>query len=71
MYTEEQIVKVLGCTVDQLRSQNAKNAAQLALMLHKAVTTGRKVNNFTAEQFEFVYGAANFRFIIRLHRLLH
>ena len=55
MYTEEQIVKVLGCTVDQLRSQNAKNAAQLALMLHKAVTTGRKVNNFTAEQLREMY----------------
>lgn len=49
-YTQEMIAKVMGCTVEQLRSQHAKNATQLALMLHKAVTSGRKVNGYTADQ---------------------
>lgn len=50
MYSNEMIAKVLGCTVGQLRGQHAKNAAQLSLMLHKAVTTGKKVNGYTSEQ---------------------
>jgi len=50
MYTEEMIAKVMRCSVPQLRSQYAKNSAQLATMLHKAVTTGRKVNGYTADE---------------------
>lgn len=55
MYTDEMIAKVMGCTVEQLRSQHAKNAAQLAGMLVKSVETGRKVNGLTAHQLGDMY----------------
>lgn len=61
MYTQEHIAKVLGCTVEQLTGQHAKNAAQLALMLHKATTTGRKVNGFTADQLRVMYRKSHAR----------
>ena len=60
-YTPEMIAKVMGCTVEQLTSQYAKNAAQLAVMLHKAVTTGRKVNGYTAEQLRELHTKAQKR----------
>lgn len=55
MYTDEMIAEVMGCTVEQLRSQHAKNAAQIAGMLVKATETGRKVNGFTAQQLSGMY----------------
>lgn len=58
MYTVEQTAKVLGCTVAQLTSQYAKNAAQLALMLHRAVTSGKKINGFTADQLRVMHRTA-------------
>lgn len=61
MYTVEQIAKIFGCTPAQLTSSYAKNAAQLALMLHKAVTTGKKVNGFTAEQLRVMHRTAHER----------
>lgn len=49
-YTPEMVAQVMGCTVEQLRNQHARNANQLAGMLHKAVTTGKKVNGYTADE---------------------
>lgn len=37
-----------GCTVEQLRAHHAKNREVLRAMLAKAVSTGRKVNGYTA-----------------------
>lgn len=46
----KQIAKMFGCTEDQARAQYARNAAQLAGMQHKARTSQRKVNGYTADE---------------------
>lgn len=42
--------RMLGSTVAQLKKQYARNAVQLRKMWHKAVTSGKKVNGYTAAQ---------------------
>ncbi len=61
VYTTEDVARVMGCTVEQVKSLHAKNAAQLALMLHEAVMTGKNINGFTAEQLRVMYKAAKER----------
>lgn len=45
-----QKAKSLGCTVEQLKAQYARNAEDLRVMLGKANSTGKKVNGYTAAQ---------------------
>lgn len=44
------IAKMLGCSVEQLKAQHAKNAIGLKEMLAKAIKTGKKVNGYTESQ---------------------
>lgn len=53
-----EIANVFGCTPEQVKAQMARNASSLQAMADKAVTTGRKVNGYTARQLE--QHAANF-----------
>lgn len=39
--------EILGCTVEQIRRQHARNGAQLAEMADQAAREKRKVNNYT------------------------
>ena len=48
--TPEQIADLLGCTVEQLRAQYAKGAAQFSAMAEKAERTGGRVNGYTLAQ---------------------
>lgn len=48
--TKDQICKLFGCSIEQINNQFKANAEGLKRMEHKAISTGKKVNNFTAEQ---------------------
>ena len=58
---EQQIAKLTGCTVEQVRAQQARNASMLAGMLDKATATGRKVNGYTADELRTMHSAATQR----------
>lgn len=42
--------RALSCSISQLKTQYARNAAQLRAMQAKAESTGKKVGNYTAQQ---------------------
>jgi hypothetical protein len=48
--TNEQVAKRFGCTVDQVKAQFARNAAELANMADQAMLTGKPVNHYTEAQ---------------------
>lgn len=48
--TAPTVARLFRCTVEQVKSQYARNAAQLRRMADKAAASGRKVNGYTAEQ---------------------
>ena len=50
--TKDQICKFLGCSMEQLNQQYAKNAATLRTMKEKSIRTGKKVGNATAAQLQ-------------------
>lgn len=47
---------MFGCTIESLNNQYLANAMQLEEMYNKAVLTGKKVNNYTADQLEELTG---------------
>lgn len=50
LLTPEQIASRLGCTVAQLKTQYAKNAADLRAMQTQAEAAGKKVRGFSASE---------------------
>lgn len=56
--TAEDIARMFGCTVAQVKALHARNAAQLAEMADKAERTGKKVNHYTAAQLREMSAAA-------------
>lgn len=48
--TPEQIASRLGVTMESVKLQFARNAEQLRGMYGRAITTGKKVNGYTAGQ---------------------
>jgi len=50
IFTIEQTAAMYGITVERLKQQYADNAKGMERMYNKAVTTGKKVGGFTAEQ---------------------
>lgn len=48
--TPEEIAKVFGCTESQVVAQFAKNMTGLRSMYNTAMSSGGKVNGYTAEQ---------------------
>lgn len=47
---KKQICAFFGCTQEQLQTQYKANAEILATMRNKAIRTGKKVGNYTADQ---------------------
>ena len=50
MFTLEQTAKMYNITVEALKIQYKANAEGLERMYNKAVSTGKKVNGYTADQ---------------------
>lgn len=48
--TPEQVAKMFGVSVERIKEQYLANAQGLEKMYNKAITTGKKVNGYTAEQ---------------------
>lgn len=57
--TKEETCRMFGCTMEQLNAQYAANALQLADMRDRALSTGKKVNNLTAQHLSEL--ASNFK----------
>jgi len=51
-FTPEQAAKMFGVSVERIKEQYAYNAEGLEQMHKKAVSTGKKVNGYTADQLE-------------------
>ncbi len=51
-YTPEEAAKLFGVSIDKIKDQYLANAKVLEGMHKKAVSTGKKVNNYTANQLE-------------------
>lgn len=49
-YTVKEAAELFGVSEERIKQQYAENAKGLQNMLHKAVSTGKKVNGYTAEQ---------------------
>jgi hypothetical protein len=51
-FTPEQSAKMFGVSIERIKEQYLANAQGLEKMYLKAVSTGKKVNGYTAEQLD-------------------
>lgn len=49
MLTTNQIATAFNCTPAQLKAQYTANANQMRSMLQRVITTGRRVNGYSAD----------------------
>lgn len=51
-YTPEEAAQLFGVSIERIKEQYLDNAKTFEKMYNKAIATGKKVNNYTAEQLE-------------------
>ncbi len=51
-YTAQEAAKLFGVSIEVIKNQYLANAKTFEQMYNKAIATGKKVNNYTAEQLE-------------------
>jgi hypothetical protein len=50
MKTPAEVAAIFGCTPEQAKALQLRNAASLMKMSQKALSTGKKVNNYTGAE---------------------
>ena len=51
-YTPEEAAQLFGVSIERIKEKYLDNAKTFEKMYNKAIATGKKVNNYTAEQLE-------------------